>query len=110
MRSNSNSDMVDKLQANKVNLIAALSVGDHQLNPNQLTRPYLISPFVVVTRSSEADIRSLDELNGLRLAMPWGNPLSYWLQGMRPAKSSTQARKARTWCALKFRWAPVLAF
>ena len=29
---------------------------------------------------------------------------------MRPAKSSTQPRKARTWCALKFRWAPVLAF
>jgi hypothetical protein len=29
---------------------------------------------------------------------------------MRPAKSSPQARKARTWCALKFRWTPVLAF
>lgn len=27
-----------------------------------------------------------------------------------PAKSSTQPRKAGTWCALKFRWAPVLAF
>ena len=32
------------------------------------------------------------------------------MQRMRPAKSSTQPRKARTWCALKFRWAPVLAF
>ena len=32
------------------------------------------------------------------------------ITGMRPAKSSTQPRKARTWCALKFRWAPVLAF
>jgi transposase len=31
-------------------------------------------------------------------------------EGMRPAKSSTQFRKAGTWCALKFRWAPVLAF
>lgn len=29
---------------------------------------------------------------------------------MRPAKSSTQPREARTWCALKFRWTPVLAF
>lgn len=28
---------------------------------------------------------------------------------MRPAKSSTQPRKAKTWCALKFKWAPVLA-
>ncbi|WP_133750720.1 transposase [Pseudomonas sp. LP_7_YM] len=29
---------------------------------------------------------------------------------MRPAKSSTQPRKAKTWCALKFKWAPALAF
>ena len=29
---------------------------------------------------------------------------------VRPAKSSTQPRKAKTWCALKFKWAPVLAF
>ena len=32
------------------------------------------------------------------------------LFSMRPAKSSTQPRKAKTWCALKFKWAPVLAF
>ncbi|WP_156886725.1 hypothetical protein [Pseudomonas frederiksbergensis] len=29
---------------------------------------------------------------------------------MRPAKSSTQPLEARTWCALKFKWAPVPAF
>lgn len=29
---------------------------------------------------------------------------------MRLAKSSTRPRKAKTWCALKFKWAPVLAF
>ena len=28
----------------------------------------------------------------------------------RPGKSSTQPRKAKTWCALKFKWAPVLDF
>lgn len=30
--------------------------------------------------------------------------------GTRPAKSHTQACKAKTWCALKFKWVPVLAF
>ncbi|WP_258926480.1 nucleotide-binding protein [Pseudomonas carnis] len=30
--------------------------------------------------------------------------------GMRTAKSSTQPCKAKTWCALTFKWAPVLAF
>lgn len=29
---------------------------------------------------------------------------------MRLAKSSTRPRKAKTWCALKFKWAPVLTF
>lgn len=29
---------------------------------------------------------------------------------IRPAKSSSQPRKAKTWRAHKFRWAPVLAF
>ena len=29
---------------------------------------------------------------------------------MRTAKSSTQPCKAKTWCALTFKWAPVLAF
>ena len=32
------------------------------------------------------------------------------LLGMRTAKSSTQPCKAKTWCALTFKWAPVLAF
>lgn len=72
VRSDSVSDMVKKLQDRKVDLIAALSVGDFRLEPNQYTRPYMISPFVVVTRRNEAGIRSLDELNGLRLALPWG--------------------------------------
>ncbi|WP_321529574.1 DUF3262 family protein [Pseudomonas aeruginosa] len=29
---------------------------------------------------------------------------------IRRAKPSTQPRKTRTWCALKFKWTPVLAF
>ncbi|CRM89523.1 hypothetical protein [Pseudomonas sp. 22 E 5] len=33
-----------------------------------------------------------------------------WNICIRPAKSSTQPHNAKTWCALKFKWAPVLAF
>ncbi|WP_439867993.1 hypothetical protein [Pseudomonas syringae] len=32
------------------------------------------------------------------------------IKRIRPAKSPTQPRKAKTWCALKFKWAPALAF
>ena len=28
----------------------------------------------------------------------------------RPTKSSTKPRKAKTWCALKFKWTAVLVF
>ena len=40
-----------------------------------------------------------------------GEHVSSWaIVSMRPAKSSTQPRKAKTWCALKFKCTPVLAF
>lgn len=84
VRSNSVNDTIVQLQDNKVDLIAALSMGDYPLNQNQLTRPYLVSPFVVMTRRSESDIRSLDELNGLHLAIPWGSPLTLWLREHYP--------------------------
>ncbi|WP_438866558.1 transporter substrate-binding domain-containing protein [Pseudomonas sp. L1(2025)] len=78
VRSAGVNDMVVQLEQHQAGLIAALSIGDFRLAPNQYTRPYLLSPFVVVTRRAQADIRSLEELNGLKLALPAGNPLSAW--------------------------------
>jgi two-component system sensor histidine kinase EvgS len=71
--------MLSQLKNKQADLIAALSIGDLRLKPEQYSRPYLISPFVVVTRRSQAAIRSLDELNGMHIAIPTGNPLSVWL-------------------------------
>ena len=81
---NAISDMLEQLQNNQADLIAALSIGDLRLQPEQYTRPYLISPFVIVTRRAQADIRSVDELKGMRLAIPAGNPLSTWLTQQHP--------------------------
>lgn len=47
--------------------------------------------------------------NLYRSALP-DNEAEPMLKGIRPAKPSTQPRKTRTWCALKFKWTPVLAF
>lgn len=94
VRSDSINDMVAKLQDRKVDLIAALSISDFRLERNQYTRPYLITPFVVVTRRAQADIKSLSELNGLRLAIPWGNPLSQMVQDELPEITTVKVPNA----------------
>lgn len=94
IRSDSSSDMVKKLQDRDVDLIAALSIGDYQLKPIQYTRPYLISPFVLVTRRAEAKVRGLDELSGLRLALPWGSPLSLQVKNEFPHITQVQTQYA----------------
>ncbi|WP_161904364.1 transporter substrate-binding domain-containing protein [Pseudomonas sp. L13] len=84
LRSDSVSDMIKQLQNNQADLIAALSIGDLRLDPLQYTRPYTISPFVVVTKR-QSPVRDINELKGKRLAIPIGNPLSKWLQQQYPA-------------------------
>ncbi|MFL1552003.1 ATP-binding protein [Pseudomonas sp. D47] len=78
-RSDSVSDMVNQLQNHQVDVLATLIIGDHWIEPRQFTRPYIISPFVVVTRRSETGIHGLEGLNGMRLALTQGNPLSEWV-------------------------------
>lgn len=94
VRSDSVSDMVSRLQDGKVDLIAALSIGAFRLEPEQYTRPYMISPFVVVTRRNEAGIQSLEELNGLRLALPWGSPVSLTVHNQFPHITQVTAQNA----------------
>lgn len=79
VRINNVREVVEQLEDNKIDFVAALSVGNRSLSPKQITRAYLNSPYVVITRRSEAGIRSLDELNGMRLALTWGSPLASWL-------------------------------
>jgi len=79
VRSDSVSDMLKQLEDNQADLIGALSIGDLRLAPSQYTRPYTVSPFVAITQRQH-QIRDLKELNGKRLAIPVGNPLSKWLQ------------------------------
>lgn len=76
--------MLKELENGQANLIAALAIGDMQLSPEQYTRPFLVSPFVVVTQQGPGSIRELAELNGKRLAIPFGNPLAPWLRQHYP--------------------------
>lgn len=84
VRSNSISTMLKQLTETEADVIAALSIGELRLKPEQYTRPYLISPFVLVTRRTGTAYDSLDALNGKRLTLPAGNPLSAWLTQQYP--------------------------
>ncbi|MNF40508.1 Virulence sensor protein BvgS precursor [compost metagenome] len=84
IRNNSVPSMLAQLKDKEADVIASLSIGDLRLMPEQYTRPYLISPFVVVTSRSGATIQSINELKNKRLAIPVGNPLSNWLTRHHP--------------------------
>ena len=84
VRSDGVSTMLDMLGKRQADMIAAFSVADVHASPLQYTRPYLISPMVVVTRRAQAGIRSLDELNGRRLAITRDNPALAWLRREHP--------------------------
>ncbi|KAF1007803.1 MAG: Virulence sensor protein BvgS [Pseudomonas fluorescens] len=79
VRSNSISAMLKQLDDRQADMIAALSIGEARLKPEQYTRPYLINPFVLVTPRSGPTYDSLQALSGKRLGIPAGNPLSAWL-------------------------------
>ncbi|WP_409319247.1 ATP-binding protein [Pseudomonas sp. KCJK9016] len=87
-------EMVEQLQDRKIDFIAALSVGGGMFPASRISRAYLVSPFVVVTRHSDAERHSLEELNGLRLALAWGNPLSPWLTKNYPKVDQVIVRNA----------------
>ncbi len=65
------------------------------------------------TRLEIRDYRWSDAFN-LVIGDSFEDRLMFWnarlLIRIRPAKSSTRPRKGKSWCALKFKWAPVLAF
>lgn len=82
VRSSGSDDMVEQLEHHKADMIAALSIGDFRLSQDRYTRPYLVSPLVVVTR--RADLHNLDEFNGLKMALPVARPLSVWAEGHYP--------------------------
>ncbi|MGB4072742.1 transporter substrate-binding domain-containing protein [Pseudomonas sp.] len=84
VRSDGVGTMLDMLGKRQADMIAAFSVADMRASPLQYTRPYLLSPMVVVTRRAQAGIRSLDELNGRRLAIARDNPALAWLRREHP--------------------------
>ncbi|QTD31461.1 transporter substrate-binding domain-containing protein [Pseudomonas fluorescens] len=72
------------LEHGKVDVIGALSISDVRSGTLLFTRPYLVSPFVVMTRQDAPTLLDINDLNGKRLAVPEDNPLTPWLREHYP--------------------------
>ncbi|MFJ4155547.1 transporter substrate-binding domain-containing protein [Pseudomonas sp. NPDC089752] len=68
-RTNGIAEMINRLEAGRVNIIAALAVDEMNDERLHISRPYLESANVLVTRSENAQYTSLDKLRGRRIAI-----------------------------------------
>lgn len=75
VRVNSVAEAVRRVRDGEDDLIAALSISEERQAGIDFTRPYLVSPNVLVTRNASGAPASIDQLSGGSLALPPGNQL-----------------------------------
>lgn len=95
-RSPSVSAMVESVAEGDSDLMAAITPSTSRLNEVRFTKPYLSTPYVLVTRISVKNTTTLEKLKGKRVALLPDNSLATYLQEHYPeitivaAKSSAQ--------------------
>ncbi|MFJ4371256.1 transporter substrate-binding domain-containing protein [Pseudomonas japonica] len=75
-RSSGISDMIDQLEHDHADLIAAISSSPERESALNISRPYLENSYVLVTRDSKDAPRTLEQMQGRRLAVTRGNLLN----------------------------------
>lgn len=84
VRGDSVAELTQMVSTGKADLLGAFTPGldpDNQLQP---TRPYVTSPFVLVTRTDSETPSTLDEMVGKRVAMVRGNVLDNFVRHNYP--------------------------
>ncbi|MDR0281452.1 MAG: transporter substrate-binding domain-containing protein [Paucimonas sp.] len=83
-RSNGISDMLDQVEHGHADLIAVISTSPEREAELTFSRPYLENSYVLVTRDGKDAPRSLEQLQGRRLAVTRGNLLNEGLRQRYP--------------------------
>ena len=76
--------MVDRLARGEAQMIGALGYGADRLKQLRFTRPYLVSPRVLVTRSDVESPAQAKAMNGKRIALVRGSPQRALMQQSYP--------------------------
>lgn len=86
-RSSGISDMIEQLEQGRADVIAAISPSLQPETTLSISRPYLESAYVLVTRTGETQPASLRQLQGKRMAVTRDNTLN---EGLRQRYSDIQ--------------------
>ncbi|MFJ4344053.1 ATP-binding protein [Pseudomonas sp. NPDC089401] len=78
-RANGIADMLARLEDGRVNVLAAVAVDGMREQHVRLSRPYLDSAHVLVTRASPPHYTSLEQLHGRRVAITRYSTMAEWL-------------------------------
>jgi two-component system sensor histidine kinase EvgS len=83
-RSRNDSEMIQRINDNQADLIAALLPSAHRDTLLNFSRPYLQNSYVLLTRKGTDSPTNLAQLEGKRLAIAQGNPLMDYLRNEFP--------------------------
>ncbi|MFO2465919.1 transporter substrate-binding domain-containing protein [Pseudomonas sp. 15FMM2] len=75
VRGNSLPLQVDQVSAGDIDMVAVVTPSTEREDKIRFTRPYLTSPFVLVTRNEKNAVSTLEDMAGKRLALIGGNAL-----------------------------------
>lgn len=79
--------MISMVEQGEAEVVGALNYGEQRARTLAFTRPYLANPRVLVTSVRDTSIRHPDQLDGKRLAIIRGTPVSAELRQRYPAIS-----------------------
>lgn len=86
-------DLVSEVTSGRADMLAAFTPSSEREGELRFTRPYLINPFVLVTRR-DSEPKTLDQMSGKRLALISGNVLREYLIEQYPSVQLIPARNA----------------
>jgi len=66
-------EMIDAITSNKADLLITITPSEEREAVLRFTRPYLATPFVLVTRTAPSSPNTLDDMHGKRLAVISGD-------------------------------------
>lgn len=86
-------DLIKQVSSGKADMLAAFTPSTEREGELRFTRPYLINPFVLVTRL-DGEPKTLDQMAGKRLALIAGNVLREYLVEQYPNVQLVPAQNA----------------
>ena len=88
-------EMIEKVRDNEADLLITLTPSTSREGVLRFTRPYLNTPYVLVSRTHPSSPSTLDEMVGKRLALIHGNPIRDLVIEHYPQIELVEARNAQ---------------